>query len=383
MLRTLLIDVAPKQSSDDECFIRMEELEHLVDTYGWLVIDTKIQRKDGPDFLTYVGKWKLEEIIVDMWEKNIPLLIVNNILKPKQMYTINERLRVIKVNGAHPQCWDRVDLILKIFERHATNSEAKLQIELAAIKHMWPRIFGMGMELSRQGWSSGKTSGIGETNTEIMRRHLKNHQLSIRKKLKEYEQNRSLHRNARLRKQLLTVGIVWYTNAGKSCLMKALTKKDVLIENKLFATLWTSVGKMVIDPSVLSSSISGDHQISYKPIEILVNDTIWFIRHLPPQLIDAFRSTLEDSIESQLLLHVIDATDPHMTEKIRVVDDILSQIKALQPRLYVFNKVDQLSTERQQELWQRFAHLSPLWVSGRERIWLDILKQTIAQKLYQ
>ncbi len=357
----------------------MEELENLVSTYGGLVVDKKIQQRENPDFLTYVGKGKLEEVMEIMKEEQIPILIVGNILKPKQVYTINQRLRGIKVDGDHPQCRDRVDMILKIFERHATNAEAKLQIELAAIKHMGPRIFGMGMEMSRQWGSSGKTSGIGETNTEIMRRHLKTHQINIRKKLKEYEQNRALHRAGRLRKQLLTVGIVGYTNAGKSCLMKALTKKQVLVQNKLFATLGTAVGKMVIDPAILPSL---GMKASYKPLEILINDTIGFIRNLPPQLIDAFRSTLEDSIESQLLLHVVDISDEHFREKIQVVDDILHQIGADQTKLYIFNKTDQLWPEQIQALQQEFSDLNPLFISGLQKRGLDVLQDEIVKQLY-
>jgi len=157
MLKVFLADIAPKNLSKEILQDRMNELENLVDTFWWLVIVTKLQRKEQPDFKTYVWKWKLEEIIQEMISVWANLLIVWNVLKPSQIFEINEQLRV-----ASEQAWlkepikarDRIDLILKIFEKHAQSTEARLQIELAAIKHMGPRIYGMGMELSRQWWSS-------------------------------------------------------------------------------------------------------------------------------------------------------------------------------------------------------------------------------------
>jgi len=198
--------------------------------------------------------------------------------------------------------------------------EARLQIELAAIKHMWPRIFGMGMELSKQWWSSGGGGGamrwLWETNTERMKRHLKDKQIKIKEKLKEFEQMRNLHRQSRIRKWLPIIWIVWYTNAWKSSLLNILTKKWVLAENKLFATLWTNVWKMFLFTDMEK----------WIGKEVLLNDTIWFIRDLPPKLIDAFSSTLEDSIESKFLFHIIDASDPFVQERINVVNEILDDI---------------------------------------------------------
>lgn len=244
------------------------------------------------------------------------------------------------------KAWDRVDLILKIFALHADSPESRLQIELASIKHMGPRIFGMGMELSRQGGGSkGGASGargIGETNTEIMKRHLREKAEDIKERLKVYEKVREQHRKHRKRMGLPTVGIVGYTNAGKSTLMNALTHKGVIAENKLFATLGTSVGKMYVPPDDPESCDRGE--------EVLVNDTIGFIRDLPPDLIAAFSSTLEDSIESDLLLHVIDAADPKVFEKVAVVNETLEKIGAKQRRIFVFNKIDVCPKERLMEV---------------------------------
>ena len=185
-LRVFLADIVDKQTSKALLEDRMKELENLVNTYGGVVVLQKYQKKDFPDLKTYVGKGKLEEIIADMLRLNANLLIIGNALKPSQIYQINEQ--------------------------HAEGGEARLQIELAAIKHMGPRIYGMGMELSRQGGSSGSgggaTRGIGETNTERMKRHLKEKVGKIEKKLIEYEQMRKLHRDARKKKGMPTVGIV-------------------------------------------------------------------------------------------------------------------------------------------------------------------------------
>jgi GTPase len=243
-LRVYIIDIVPPRCPLDQIQNRLAELESLVTTYHGIVIVKAIQKRATPDYRTYVWRWKLDEVLEDMKEHNANLLIIGNIMKPAQVYSVSEIFREDWI-----QVRDRVDLILKIFERHAKSTEALLQIELAAIKHMGPRIFGMGMELSRQwwgtGWSWGRAGrGIGETNTERMRRHLQEKTLDIEHTLAKYKKNRSLHRAHRLRQDMLTIGIVWYTNAGKSCLMHALTGKDILVANKLFATLGTSVGEM-------------------------------------------------------------------------------------------------------------------------------------------
>ena len=377
-LRVFLADIVDKQTPKYLLEDRMRELENLVNTYWGIVVLQKYQKKDFPDHNTYVWKGKLEEIINDMLRMNANLLIIGNALKPSQIYQINEKLRIVSEENNlkdKMQAWDRIDLILKIFEKHATWWEARLQIELAAIKHMWPRIYGMGMELSRQGWSSwswwGATRGIGETNTARMKRHLKEQVMKIEKKLVEYTQMRKLHRDARKKKGMPTVGIVWYTNAGKSSLLNAMTKKGVLAENKLFATLWTNVGKcyLITDPTTWLGK------------EILLNDTIWFIRDLPPKLIKSFSSTLEDSIESDLLLHVIDASDPFVDERIEVVHDVLKDIWANQDKILVFNKIDLLPQEKIDELKEHFKDSQAVFISVKEGKGFEELKALLCEKL--
>ncbi len=382
-LRVFVADILPedfevRNSMQD----RMIELENLVKTYGWVVIVKHIQNKSNPDYKTFIWEWRLDEMIEEMQREKANVLILWNILKPKQIYAINEKLKPIWAKA-----WDRIDLILKIFERNAKSKEAKLQIELASIKHMWPRIFDMWMELWKQWWK-----GSWETNTEIMKRHLQRRLISIKKDLGHYAKVRQQHRQSRSRKWINTVWVVWYTNAWKSTLTNSLTKKWVLAEDKLFATLWTSVWKMFIEPKFNQETWE-----YIPPKEVLINDTIWFIRELPPELIDAFKSTLEDSIESDLLLHVIDCSDPKLEIKIKVVEDILENIWASQKRIYVFNKQDSLSKEEYKildENWEeiiyknkkdylieKYKDLNPIFISASNKENLDDLKSQIIKQL--
>lgn len=361
-LKVFLADIVPPDVVEkNKMQDRMLELENLVTTFWGVVILEHIQKRSLPDYKTYIGGWKLEEIMHEMHQQWANLLVLWNILKPHQMFNLNEQLKTI---GA--VAWDRVDLILKIFEKNAKTEETKLQIELAAIKHMWPRIFNMGMELGKQWWK-----GSWETNTEIMKRHLATREKEIRKKLEWYSKVRETHRQGRKRKGFMTVGIVGYTNAWKSTLLNALTNKWVLSEDKLFATLGTSVWKLWIAPK---------HQNEWeyvKGTEVLLSDTIGFIRELPPELVDAFASTLEDSIESDILFHVVDAWDPKIGEKIKVVDTILDRIWASQEKVYIFNKIDTLDGHKLIEVKKRFAYLKPIYISVHKREWFDQVIQSM------
>ncbi len=387
-IKVFIAEVVTNQIQKSLLDQRMEELDQLVNTYGGLSIVQSVQQRTKPDYKTYMGSGKLQEVLQDMLLTGAEILIFGNILKPGQIYQVNEILRLAgEEEWVKLQARDRVDLILKIFDRHASSSEAKLQIELASIKHMGPRIFGMGMELSRQWWGIG-TSGIGETNTEIMRRHLANRKKQIEKQLRKYEQVRETHRKSRQKKYLPTVWLVWYTNAWKSSVMNALTNKWVLVEDKLFATLGTDVGKLYI-PNMEWG----------KGTEILINDTIGFIRDLPPGLIQAFTSTLEDSVEADILLHIIDASDPLWDDKVKVVDNILDRIWAEQERIYVLNKLDllkklptsELSIEEmlyEKKLWlaeycEEFQYDTPtiLTISAHSGEGLEELKELIVEKV--
>lgn len=363
-LRIYIADVISPDFEMDLFLDRLQELENLVNTLDWVLVLKKIQKKSFPDYNTYLWKWKLEEIINEMKDLKCEVLVLWNVLKSHQIYKINEKL-----SNIWAQARDRVDLILKIFDKNAISIESKLQIELASIKHMWPRIYWMWMELSRQWWWHWNVRWIWETNTERMKRHLKEKSKLIEKKLRKYENVRKIHREWRKKKWLKTVWVVWYTNVWKSNLLNVLTKKNVISENKLFATLWTNVWSMYIWWNW------------ERGLEVLLNDTIWFIRDLPPNLISAFKSTLEDSVESDLLLHVIDSSDEMIEEKIQIVDKILNDINANQNKLYVFNKIDLVDMSRIEFLSIKYSYLNPIFVSTLKLIWLDNLKNNIKKNL--
>lgn len=387
-LRVFLADILPEdfdvRNTMEE---RMLELENLVNTYWGVVIVKHIQNKSRADYNTFIGSGKLDQIIEEMEKEEANLLIIWNILKSRQIYNIDEKLKDIWAKA-----WDRIDLILKIFEKNAKTKESLLQIELASLKHMWPRIFDMWEELWSQGrWGSRLSRWKWETNTEIMKRYLREREKTIREELRHFEKIRQEHRKNRTRKWMNVVWVVWYTNAWKSTLTNALTKKWVLVEDKLFATLWTSVWKMFVEPSYDENTWE---YIKWK--EVLISDTIWFIRDLPPELIEAFKSTLEDSIESDLLLHVIDVWDDDMEVKIEVVEDILNKIWAKQERLYIFNKSDTIEKwkyiieieweikeykNKKEYIKEKYSELNPIFISAENKENLEELKEKIIEKL--
>lgn len=359
-LRAVLIDCIPPDMSREDADFRMLEAESLVRTYGGVVLVASHQRRMHPHYRTYIGPGKAEEILAEAKHVDANILIVNNELKPAQIYNLSELYR-----PAHVEVWDRIDLILKIFQKHASTREAKLEIELASVRHMGPRIFGMGMELSRQGGGIG-TRGEGETNTEKMKRHLAAQEDKIRAQLADCQKTRSVQMQSRKRKNFKTVGIIGYTNAGKSTLLNALTNKGAYAANKLFATLDTRVGKLYL-PSIQS--------------EVLLSDTIGFIQDLPHTLINSFQSTLAETQEADILLHVIDASDPRVIMKMQVVHDVLRQIGVAQtPVIYVCNKADALTTAQKKTVTDLLTETRPLFVSARTGEGLEDLKEVIARK---
>lgn len=357
--RAILIDVVPPQMEKNIAARRLNELDSLTRTYGGIIVVKLLQKRSVPDYRTYIGSGKLKEIIEITKSEKTDLLIVNNLLKPKQMFMLGEELRPHRMT-----VWDRVDLILKIFQKHATTAEAKLQIKLAAIRHMGPRIFGMGMEMMQQAGGTGTRGGQGESNTEIMKRHLFEQEKRIKKDLEAAACSRGVHRKRRERLGFKTASIVGYTNAGKSSLLNALTRKGAYVADKLFATLDTRVSKIHLPDGS----------------EILLSDTIGFIQNLPPDLISAFRSTLDETVDADLLLHVIDAGDPFMTEKIGEVEGILAQLGIeKRPCIYVFNKIDLVKKLNRPDLAKRYAAMTPVFVSATTGEGLIELKKRLAE----
>lgn len=332
----------------EEAQVRMRELDELTRTYGGLTVVESLQRRAQPDHRTFIGKGKVDLLVEQAPKLGATLLVVNEILKPQQIFNLEEAFRPVKV-----QVWDRIDLILHIFDRHATSAEAKLQIELARLRHMGPRIYNLGSQLGRQRGGTGTRGGSGEGNTEAMKRHMKEQERRILQKLRSYESLRGEQRKNRKRNDLQTVALVGYTNAGKTSLLNALTNRKELAENKLFATLDTRVGELYLKSQARS---------------VLLSDTIGFIRDLPPQLIEAFRSTLSEAVNADLLLHIIDAADPELETKMTVVEDVLAQLQVLErPRLRIFTKADLLSAG-QKKAFSKEILVSSVTGSGFDRL---------------
>src|SRR5664279_1777143 len=322
-IRVLPIHVINPRYDKEKALNYGEELESLIKTMGGVIINRVIQKLDKPDNTTYIGKGKVVEVGEIVQKEAIDVVILNAMAKPGQIHALKE---ILQLKNPQIEVWDRVDLILHIFDKHALTTEAKLQIELARMRYMGPRIYGMGMIMSRQGGGIG-TSGLGETNTELMKRHWRNEMKKITDQLSKINKSRTQQLERRKKAGFKTISIVGYTNAGKSSLFNLLTKKDKLVQNALFATLDSSIGKMYL-PELKE--------------EVLITDTIGFIRNLPPRLVTAFKSTLMESLNADILLHVIDVSDHEMELKIQVVNDILSELgrKTDESEIFIFNKID-------------------------------------------
>lgn len=358
--RFVLINVVPHVLNRDAALYDLEELKSLVSTFGGSTIVRIIQRKDKPSAGTYVGSGKAAELVEIVKEDKIDVVVINDIVQPSQLFTLK---KMIWPANNEIEVWDRIDLILHIFDKHAHTAESKLQIELARMRHMGPRIYGMGNVLSRQGGGIG-TRGIGETNTELMKRHWRTAMKEVDAKLKHLERDRAQKMEHRKEQGLRTVSIVGYTNAGKTTLFNALTRKNKKAADVLFATLESSLGKVYI-PALKE--------------EILISDTIGFIQKLPPSLIQAFKSTLLESIHADVLLHVIDVSDPLKYEKIEVVENILTELGiGDKKRIYIFNKIDAAPKVDKDHLIKAYAAYSPIFISAQDKDVVSTLEKILA-----
>ena len=338
----------------------LDELEFLADTAGAVIVKRFTQKVGGPNQTSYVGKGKLEEIhqyIKDEEDndREIGMVIFDDELSAKQLRNIENEL--------HVKVLDRTSLILDIFAMRAQTANAKTQVELAQYRYMLPRLQRMWTHLERQGGGSGSGGGKGsvglrgpgETQLEMDRRIILNRMSLLKKRLVEIDRQKTTQRKNRWR--LIRVALVGYTNVGKSTLMNLLAKSEVFAENKLFATLDTTVRKVVI-----------------KNLPFLLADTVGFIRKLPTDLVDSFKSTLDEVREADLLLHVVDISHPDFEEQIQVVNSTLKDLEcADKPTMLVFNKIDNYSwTEKDPD------DLTPV---RKENISLDDLKKTWMAKL--
>ena len=296
----------------------LDELRELARSAGARIIDEVIQRRERPDPATFIGKGKVEELREQVLVEGVDLVIVDAELSPSQTKNLQEALDTKVI--------DRTGLILDIFARRARTKEGQLQVELAQLDYRLTRLAGYRDYLSRLGGGIG-TRGPGETKLEMDRRQIRHRISTLKREIQAIRKHRQLHRQRRRRDQLPMVSLVGYTNAGKSTLFQALSKEDTFVSSRLFSTLDTLIRRIQL----------GNH------IPILISDTVGFIRKLPHQLVSAFRATLEEVVEADLILHVIDVSDRDREEKEQVVLDVLREIGAgHHPTLKVYNKADLL-----------------------------------------
>lgn len=315
----ILIGIANKYQSAEDCYLSLEELSRLTDTAGADTYAKVVQYKESYDPRTLIGSGKVAEISELVSKSGANLVVFDEELTPAQIRNLENDIEDVTVI-------DRSMLILDIFALHATSGEGKLQVELAQLKYTAPRLIGKGLQLSRQGGGIG-SRGPGESKLETDRRHLHEKVVALESKLKELEKNRSIMRSQRDRSGLPKLAIVGYTNAGKSTLLNAMTGANVLSENKLFATLDPTTRKMQLP--------SGE--------EILITDTVGFIRKLPHYLVKAFKSTLDEVRYADILLIVLDSSDSECLSQLKVTEDVIAELGAEgKPTVLVYNKCDLL-----------------------------------------
>jgi GTP-binding protein HflX len=299
----------------------MVELRELAITAGAGIVSETIQHRNHPDPATYLGKGKIEELRLAVLAEDVSVVIVDDELTPGQARNIEEAVNARVV--------DRTGLILDIFAARARTKEGKFQVELALLTYQLTRLSGSSTHLSRLGGGIG-TRGPGETKLEMDRRRIRTRIALLKREIEDIRKHRNLHRERRRKDRTPLVSLVGYTNAGKSTLFAALSKEDTLVSSRLFSTLDTLIRRI---------KLGGE-------CHVLISDTVGFIRKLPHQLVTAFRATLEEVVEADLILHVIDASDPDHVEKRRVVLEVLEEIGAGEhPRLTVYNKVDLIDSE--------------------------------------
>ena len=296
----------------------MEELASLAKTAGAEVVGVYTQKREKYDSKTFVGSGKLEEIAQMVDADEVSTVVVNNRLTPRQNVNLEEILGVKVI--------DRMQLILDIFAMRARSHEGKLQVHLAQLKYLLPRLVGQGIMLSRQAGGIG-SRGPGESQLELNRRSVRNQITDIERQLKVVEKNREVVREKRLESSVFKIGLIGYTNAGKSTIMNALTSKTQYEADELFATL---------DATTKSIHLTGNLQVT-------LTDTVGFIQDLPTELVTSFKSTLEESKNVDLLVHVIDASDPNHEEHEKTVLQIMKDLEMLDiPRLTLYNKADKV-----------------------------------------
>lgn len=376
VLVALITKVQNEQMTQDY----LSELAFLAETAGARVVERFTQRLEKPNTATFIGKGKLEELCKYVNEHEVGMVIFDDELSARQLRNIEKVLEV--------KILDRTSLILDIFAMRAQTAHAKTQVELAQYKYMLPRLTRLWTHLERQAGGSGSGTGgsvglrgPGETQLEIDRRIVEKRISLLKEKLKDIDRQKSTMRQNR--KQLIRVALVGYTNVGKSTLMNLLAKSKVFAENKLFATLDTTVRKVNIEN-----------------LPFLLTDTVGFIRKLPTDLVESFKSTLDEVREADLLIHIVDISHPGFEDQLKVVDRTLSEIKGGdKPTLIVFNKIDaysfvpkdeddltpktkeNISLEELQVSWKAKMNENCIFISAKQKENIDVLKKIIYEKV--
>ena len=382
----ILVGLITKEQSERKTNEYLDELEFLAETAGAVTVKRFTQRLDGPSSVTYVGKGKLEEIRAyilaeEEAEREVGMVIFDDELSAKQLRNIEKELGV--------KILDRTSLILDIFAMRAQTANAKTQVELAQYRYMLPRLQRLWTHLERQGGGSGSGGGKGsvglrgpgETQLEMDRRIILNRMALLKQRLADIDRQKTTQR--RNRGRLIRVALVGYTNVGKSTLINLLAKSEVFAENKLFATLDTTVRKVIIDN-----------------LPFLLADTVGFIRKLPTDLVDSFKSTLDEVREADLLVHVVDVSHPDFEEQIEVVNATLHDLGCSnKPQLLVFNKMDaytwtekdeddltpatreNLSLPDLQSTWMARLGRDAIFISARQKMHIDELKQLLYERV--
>ncbi len=384
--RAVLVGLITRLQDERKTNEYLDELEFLADTAGAEVVKRFTQKLDTPNSVTYIGKGKLEEIreylaaCEEDPEREIGMVIFDDELSAKQIRNIEKELKV--------KILDRTSLILDIFAMRAQTASAKTQVELAQYKYMLPRLQRLWTHLERQGGGSGSGKGgsvglrgPGETQLEMDRRIILNRMSLLKQQLADIDRQKSTQRKNRGR--LIRVALVGYTNVGKSTLMNLLAKSEVFAENKLFATLDTTVRKVIIEN-----------------LPFLLSDTVGFIRKLPTDLVDSFKSTLDEVREADLLVHVVDISHPDFEEQINVVEKTLSDLGCSdKPSILVFNKIDaytyvkkdeddltprtkeNITLEELMQTWMAKLNDNCLFISARNKTNIEELKELLYKKV--
>lgn len=373
--RAVLVGLITPQQNEAKANEYLDELAFLADTAGAVTEKKFLQKLNSPDSRTFVGKGKLEEIRQYVEDNDIGMAIFDDDLTSKQVANIERELKI--------KILDRTSLILDIFARRAQTANAKTQVELAQYQYLLPRLTRMWTHLERQRGGIGMR-GPGETQIETDRRIILDKIARLKAELKDIDRQKSIQRKNR--GKLTRVALVGYTNVGKSTLMNLLSKSDVFAENKLFATLDTTVRKVIVDN-----------------LPFLLTDTVGFIRKLPTHLVESFKSTLDEVRDADVLVHVVDISHPNFEEQIEVVNKTLSEVcgSADKPMIMVFNKVDAFSFTPKDEddltpktrenysldelkaSWMNKVGDDAVFISAKEGLNIDELKAKIYEKAKQ